>query len=83
MKDLLLGKETYAIIGLCMEVHRIIGHRFHEIVYKAVLVLEAHLNNIHIERAKEFKIECKQTILIHPFFADFVSFGGDNCGNQS
>jgi len=32
------------------------------------------LKNIPFEREKEFKIEYKQTILQHSFFADFVFF---------
>ncbi len=35
---------------------------------------EATLKDIQIEREKEFKIEYKQTILPHSFFADFVFF---------
>ena len=74
MANLLFNRETYAIIGLCMEIHRILGHGFSEIVYKDALMLEAELNNISTEREREFKIEYKQTILQHSFFADFVFF---------
>ncbi len=74
MTDLLFENKTYAIIGLCMEVHRTPGHGFSEIVYKDAIVYEAILKNIQLEREKEFKIEYKQTILKHSFFADFVIF---------
>lgn len=74
MDNFLFSKETYAIIGLCMAVHRILGHGFSEIVYKDALMLEAKLKDISIEREKEFKIEYKQTILQHSFFADFVFY---------
>ena len=74
MDNLLFNRETYAIIGLCMEIHRILGHGFSEIVYKDALMLEGELNNISTEREREFKIEYKQTILQHSFFADFVFF---------
>jgi len=43
LNDLLFEKKTYAIIGLCMEIHKILGHGFSEIVYKDALVLEAKL----------------------------------------
>ena len=66
--------ETYPIIGLCMEVHRILGHGFSEIVYKDALMLEAKLKDIQAEREKEFKIEYKRIILQHSFFADFVFY---------
>jgi GxxExxY protein len=74
MDSFLFNRETYAIIGLCMEVHRILGHGFSEIVYKDALMLEAKLKDISIEREKEFKIEYKQAILQRSFFADFVFF---------
>jgi GxxExxY protein len=74
MNNLLFNNETYAIIGLCMEVHRILGHGFSEIVYKDALMLEAKHKDILTEREKEFKIEYKQTILPHSFFADFIFF---------
>ena len=72
--ELLFENKTYAIIGLCMEVHKILGHGFSEIVYKDAIVHEANLKNVQLEREKEFKIEYKQTILKHSFFADFVFF---------
>ena len=74
MDNFLFNRETYAIIGLSMEVHRILGHGFSEIVYKDALMLEAKLKDISTEREKEFKIEYKQAILQHSFFADFVFF---------
>ena len=72
--ELLFENKTYAIVGLCMEVHKILGRGFSEIVYKDAIVHEANLKNIQLEREKEFKIEYKQTILKHSFFADFVFF---------
>ncbi|MEP7230498.1 MAG: GxxExxY protein [Ginsengibacter sp.] len=74
MDNLMFEDKTYAIIGLCMEVHRLLGHGFSEIVYKDALALEANFKNIQIDREKEFKIEYKQTILKHSFFADFVFY---------
>ncbi len=67
-------KETYAIIGLCMEVHKILGHGFSEIVYKDAIMIEAEIKDIQIHREKEFKIEYKQRTLKHSFFADFVFY---------
>lgn len=57
-----------------MEVHRILGHGFSEIVYKDAMMLEARFKNIQVDRKKEFKIEYKQTILPHSFFADYIFF---------
>lgn len=74
MENLLFENKTYAIIGLCMEVHRILGHGFSEIVYKDAIMVEAELKDIPVQREKEFKIDYKQTILKHSFFADFVFY---------
>lgn len=65
-------KEIYSIIGLCMEVHKIPGHGFNEIVYKDAIMHEACLKNIEVARKKEFKIQYKQVALKHSFFDDFV-----------
>lgn len=67
--------ETHQLIGICMEVHRNLGHGFLEIVYKDAINLEAVRKGIHVEREKEFKIEYKGTVLPHRFFADFVVSG--------
>lgn len=73
--EFLYKDETHQIIGICMEVHRNLGHGFLEIVYKDALELEAIRKEIPVEREKEFRIEYKGTILPHRFFADFVING--------
>ncbi|UPZ17567.1 GxxExxY protein [Flavobacterium humidisoli] len=65
-------KETYKIIGICMEVHRNLGPGLLEVVYKDALELEFKENNIFFEREKEYSIEYKGTILPHKFYADFI-----------
>lgn len=72
MKQLILEKEAYEIIGFCMEVHRNLGHGFSEIVYKDALEYEFRQNNIQFEREKEFKVLYKDIFLPHHFYADFV-----------
>ncbi|MDD5320673.1 MAG: GxxExxY protein [Methylococcales bacterium] len=42
-KEYPLQKESYQIIGICMEVHRILGRGLLEIIYKAAIQYE--LNN--------------------------------------
>jgi GxxExxY protein len=73
-KDYPLQAETYEIIGICMEVHRILGKGFLEIVYKDALEYEFKLQNIPYEREKKYEIEYKDIILAHQFQADFVVF---------
>lgn len=70
-----LQNETYQIIGVCMEVHRILGRGFLEIVYKDALQYEFYTRKFIFQREREYEIEYKNIILHHKFFADFVVFG--------
>ncbi len=66
--------ENYTIVGLCMEVHRILGPGLLEIVYKDALEIEFKHHSIPYYREKEFKVVYKEQILPHKFYADFVVF---------
>ncbi|SRR5258708_4607325 len=66
--------ETYSIIGICMEVHKILGHGFLEIVYKDAIEYEAQQKQIPYSREKEYLVQYKEIILPHKFYADFVVF---------
>jgi len=65
-------EECYLLIGIMMEIHRILGKGFSEIVYKDALEFELRNRNIKYEREKEFSVNYKGTILKHKFYADFV-----------
>ena len=69
-----LQKESYEIIGICMEVHRILGKGFLEIVYKDALEYEFNVRGIPYEREKMYEIQYKEIILRHKYYADFVVF---------
>ena len=69
-----LQNETYQIIGICMEVHRILGKGLLEIVYKDAIEYEFKKKEISYEREKKYEIEYKGIILPHYFYADFVVF---------
>lgn len=62
----------YKLIGIAMEVHRILGYGFAEIVYKDALEEEFKRHNINYEREKKYEVEYKGLILKHHYFADFV-----------
>src|SRR6185436_8860796 len=64
--------ETYGLIGICMEVHRILGKGLLEIVYKDAIEYELRQRNIPYEREKKYVVNYKGITLPHPFFADFV-----------
>ncbi len=67
-----LQTETGLIISLCIEVHRILGKGFLEIVYKDAIEYELRKRDITYTREKQYVIEYKNVILPHKFFADFV-----------
>src|ERR1035437_9219134 len=69
-----LQKESYQIIGVCMEVHRVLGKGLLEIVYKDAIEYEFKKKGIQYEREKKYEVEYKGIILPHHFFADFVVF---------
>jgi GxxExxY protein len=72
MEKILFKKESYEIIGKCMEVHNNLGAGFLEIVYKDALEFEFNKAGISYEREKKFDVNYKGNILPHRFYADFV-----------
>src|SRR5690349_21342173 len=70
--ELLYADLSYKVIGLCMEVHRILGKGHSEVVYKDALEYELKKAGIAFSREKCFKISYKDTTLSHHYFADFV-----------
>ncbi len=55
-----------------MEIHRLLGKGFLEIVYKDAFEHELQNHGIPYEREKEYTVTYKNIILPHKFFADFV-----------
>jgi GxxExxY protein len=52
MEEFYLKEETYKIIGICMEVHKILGKGHSEIIYGDALEYEFRKNEIPFEREK-------------------------------
>ena len=73
-KEYPLQKESYQIIGICMEVHRVLGKGLLEVLYKDAIEYEFKNNNIPFKREKKYEVEYKDIILPHHYFADFVVF---------
>ena len=69
-----LQDESYRIIGICMEVHRILGKGLLEVVYKDAVEYEFQINGIPYQREKRFDIKYKEIILPRHFVADFVVY---------
>jgi GxxExxY protein len=74
MDDIYLKEESYKIIGLCMEVHKILGKGHSEVVYKDALEYEFKINSIPFEREKNYEIGYKDIILPRKYVADFVVY---------
>ena len=70
-----LKDETYSIIGLCMEVHKVLGKGHNENVYGDALEYEFKMNNIPYEREKQYNINYKGIVLPRYYFSDFTVFG--------
>jgi len=74
MAELILKDQSYLLVGIGMEVHRELGMGFKEVLYKDAIEIELREKNIIYKREKEFKIEYKDIILPHKFYADFIIF---------
>jgi GxxExxY protein len=69
-----LQEESYLLNGIAMEVHRILGRGFLEVVYKDALEYELKERGIPYKREKEYTIQYKKAVLPRKYNADFVVF---------
>jgi GxxExxY protein len=74
MEEFYPKEETFKIIGICMEVHKILGKGHSEIIYGDALEYEFRKNEIPFEREKKYNITYKDIVLPHHYFSDFVIF---------
>jgi len=75
MSEFLFQEECYEIIGVCMDIHKILGPGLLEVVYKDSMEYEFTKKDIPFEREKRFDVHYKDAILRHNFYADFVVYG--------
>ncbi len=66
--------ESYKIIGICMEVHRILGKGHSEVIYKDAIEYEFKLVKIPYSREQNYKVDYKDIVLKHHYNADFVVY---------
>jgi GxxExxY protein len=74
LSNLIYKEESYSIISCCLEVHKILGKGFLEVVYKDELSREFNIRGIPSEREKKFEIYYKEIILPHFYCSDFIVF---------
>ena len=72
MPELIYDKESYLIIGICMEVHRVLGKGHSEVVYKDAIEYELLKKMYCLQEKKKYEIEYKDITLSHYYYADFV-----------
>ena len=70
--EIVYKELSYKIIGLCLEVHNILGRGHSEVVYKDALQVELRTNEMNFNREANFRITYKGVSLLHHYFADFV-----------
>lgn len=72
--ELVLKNEVYTIVGCCIEVWKILGYGFSEVVYKDAMELEFVENELPFKREDELPVFYKTKVLKHKFIADFTLF---------
>ncbi len=75
MARLLYEKESWAIRGAALEVHKELGCGFLEKVYQDALEIEFQRMGIPYEREKHITIQYKGVTIDHEYYADFVCYG--------
>ncbi len=58
--ELIYKEESYRIIGIAMEVHKILGPVFLESVYEEAMYIELKKNNIPFKRQTEIDVKYKK-----------------------
>jgi GxxExxY protein len=69
--EILFKELSYAVVGAAMEVHRLLGPGFLEIVYAEALAMEFNLRDVSFRRQVEIPVEYKRK-LIGSYKADFL-----------
>jgi GxxExxY protein len=72
MTELLFKEESYKIVGICMNIHKMLGMGLKEINYKDAMEIDFIEDNIDFERERRFLVKYKGKVLRNPYVADFV-----------
>ena len=74
MAELLFKEESYKIVGVCMNIHKILGMGLKEINYKDAMEIDFVEAKIDFERERRFLVKYKDRVLRNPYVTDFVVF---------
>ena len=74
MAGIILGEESYAIVGAAIEVHRELGPGFLEAVYQEAIEIELTARDIPFEAQKRIRVRYKEHTLTRDYFADLVCY---------
>ncbi len=72
--EMLLKDEVYAIVGCCMDVWKMLGYGFSEVIYKDAMEIEFEDKNLPHSREEQLFVYYKGRKLRHKFIADFTLF---------
>ena len=61
-EKIIYREESYRIIGICMEVHRILGKGHSEVIYKDAIEYEFKLVKIPYSREQNYKVDYKDIV---------------------
>ncbi len=73
---LLFKEEVFTIVGHCIEVWKMLGYGFSEVIYKDAMEVEFVEGRIPYIREGELPVYYKGKMLRHKFKADFAVFNG-------
>ncbi len=68
-------EETYAIVGAAIEVQKVLGLGFSELVYHDALCRELELRGIPFESEKDIEVLYKGAPLARTYRADLICYG--------
>jgi len=74
MPVLRFEEDSYAIIGACFEVHKVLGCGFLEAVYQECLEIEFRCKSIPYEREKGIDIIYKNIKLQKKYIVDYICY---------
>jgi GxxExxY protein len=74
MMELILKDEVYAIVGVAMDVHRVLGPGFLEPVYQEAMEIESVGRQLPFKAQPVLKIRYKEHTLKKEYVPDFIFY---------